>query len=271
MMNRDRLTEASSWLRAAREVVVFTGAGVSAESGIATFRDEDGFWSKFPPERFATWDGLVRTAAAHPREVAEFLLAVLEPVARAKPNPAHRAIAALEKRTRVTVVTQNVDALHREAGNTIVHEVHGTLFEIVTLKGEFVRLVSRREMLEVVEAVRGALGGWFVLPRLLAAVSPILGLSPTSVHRPKIVLFGEAMAEPAWSQSLTAARACDLMLVVGTSGLVLPAAMLPSEAQAHGAKVITIGPEEGDGDFWLAGRAGNVLPALIDAAFGSID
>src|SRR3989442_5394440 len=103
------LSRAADGVRTAREVVVFTGAGVSAESGIATFRDDSSLWSRFPPERFATWGGLVKTAARHPRELAEFLLAVLEPVAAAAPNPGHRAIAHLEKHTGVTVVTQNID------------------------------------------------------------------------------------------------------------------------------------------------------------------
>jgi NAD-dependent deacetylase len=262
---------AADWIRSASNVVVFTGAGISAESGIATFRDEGGFWSQFPPEQFATWNGLLKTAATQPRQLAEFLLALLEPVARAAPNPGHRAIERLEHHTRVTVVTQNVDGLHQEAGNTVVYEVHGSLFEIVTLSGRFVRLISRREMLQIVEAVRGTLDRWFVLPRLLAAVNPILGLDPGSVHRPRIVLFGAPMAEPAWSQSLTAARACDLMLLVGTSGEVLPAAMLPHEARARGAKLVGVGPEMGNADCWLHGSAGEVLPALVREAFPEVN
>ena len=271
-MNSDSpaLLQAAHWLRSARNVVVFTGAGISGESGIATFRDEGGFWSQFPPEQFATWNGLLKTAATRPRHLAEFLLALLEPVARATPNPGHRAIEQLEHHTCVTVVTQNVDGLHQEAGNTVVHEIHGSLFEIVTLSGRFVRLVSRRELLQIVEAVRGTLDRWFVLPRLLAAVSPVLRLDPGSVHRPKIVLFGEPMAEPAWTQSLAAAGACDLMLVVSTSGEVLPAAMLPHEARAAGAKLIGVGPEMGNADCWLSGPAGEVLPALVCAAFPGV-
>jgi NAD-dependent deacetylase len=266
-LDSEKLRLAADFLRGSREVVVFTGAGVSAESGIATFRDEGGFWNEFPPDEFATMPGLMKVAATHPRRLAEFLLAVLEPVARATPNPAHRAIAELEKYTGVTVVTQNVDGLHQEAGSTIVHEIHGTLFEVVSGSGRFVRLISRREMLEVVEKLRRALDGWLVLPRLISAVSPIIGLGPTVVHRPKIVLFGEAMAEPAWTLALQAARRCDVMLVVGTSGMVHPAATLPSEARSAGARVIVIGPEPGLGDLWLYGRAGKVLPDLLCGAF----
>jgi NAD-dependent deacetylase len=134
------LSLAASWLRSAREVVVFTGAGVSAESGIPTFRDDEGFWQHFPVEEFATWRGLVRAAIRRPRRLAEFIHAVLHPIAVAKANAGHRAIAEMEKHVGVTVVTQNVDNLHQEAGSTIVHEVHGSLFEITTRRGRFVRL-----------------------------------------------------------------------------------------------------------------------------------
>jgi NAD-dependent protein deacetylase/lipoamidase len=262
-----KLELAAEFLRGAREVVVFTGAGVSAESGIATFRDEGGFWNEFPPDEFATMPGLLKVAAARPKRLAEFLLAVLEPVANAMPNAAHRAIARLESNTGITIITQNIDGLHQEAGSTIVHEVHGSLFEIVRGDGRFLRLINRRELLEIVESLRQLLDKWLVLPRLMAAVQPIIGLSPTSIHRPKIVLFGEAMAEPAWSMAVKAAQACNVMLVVGTSGMVHPAAMLPSEARAAGARIIDIGFEAGAGDVWLRGAAGEILPALATSAF----
>jgi NAD-dependent deacetylase len=103
---------------------------------------------------------------------------------------------------------------------------------------------------------------------LLRAVNPILGLDWLTPYRPNVVLFGEAMAEPAWTLALEAARCCDCMLVVGTSGLVFPAATLPLEAGSAGARVIAVGPEEGDGDWWLKGTAAEVLPALLDEAFG---
>src|SRR5262245_13435638 len=111
-------------LRSARRVVVFTGAGVSAESGIPTFRDAEGLWERFPPEQFASIRGLVRTALTRPARFADFLYAVLEPVALAKPSPAHLAVAELDKRVPTVVVTQNIDGLHQEAGSSTVHEIH---------------------------------------------------------------------------------------------------------------------------------------------------
>ena len=162
-MNREQnsLSLAASWLRSAREVVVFTGAGVSAESGIPTFRDDEGFWQHFPVDEFATWKGLVRTAMRQPRRLAEFIHAVLQPIAAAKPNAGHRAIAEMEKHIGVTVVTQNIDNLHQEAGSTIVHEIHGSLFEVVTRRGRFVGLLLRRQLLQIAESLNRVGGaGW---------------------------------------------------------------------------------------------------------------
>lgn len=259
--------QAAEWLGAARHVVVFSGAGASAESGIATFRDADGFWQEFPPETFATWQGLVRTAVVQPRELARFLLAVLGPVARAVPNAGHRAVADLERHTRVTVVTQNIDGLHFEAGNTTVHQIHGTLFEIVSRRGRFVRLVSRPEMLRIVASLERASQGRFALARLLAAVRPIFGVGLRGAYRPKVVLFGDAMAEPDWQLASEAVKSCDCLMTVGTSEEVYPAALLPQFAATAGAKVIRIDPTPGYGEVWLAEPSATALPALLQAAF----
>jgi NAD-dependent deacetylase len=97
------------------------------------------------------------------------------------------------------------------------------------------------------------------------------GLGLRGLHLPRIVLFGNAMAEPAWSKALEAARRCDCMIQVGTSGTVLPAAMHPSEAKAAGAKVITIDPSGGNGDAWLKGTAATMLPQLVETAFDQHD
>jgi NAD-dependent deacetylase len=262
------LSLAACWLREASEVVVFTGAGVSAESGIPTFRDDEGFWQQFPVDQFATWQGLIRTALRRPRRLADFLYAVLQPIAAARPNAAHAAIAELEAHVGVTVVTQNIDNLHQEAGSTTVHEIHGSLFEVVTRKGRFVRLLSRGELLQMAEALDRARRGRLALPRTLVAIRPLAGLGRRGIHLPRLVLFGDAMAEPAWSHAQEAVRHCDCLIQVGTSGLVMPAAMLPLEAKAAGAQVITIDPNQAEGDVWLRGTAATMLPALVQAAYG---
>jgi NAD-dependent deacetylase len=262
------LSQAADWLRSARKVVVLSGAGASAESGIPTFRDEGGVWDRFPPEQFATPHGLVAMALRHPRRVAEFLLGLIEPIAAAGPNDGHRAIAEIEKHAGVSVVTQNIDGLHQDAGSTKVHEVHGSLFEIVTLGGKFLRRVGREQLREVVARLQEALGRQFAPSKALRGVRPILGFGLQGVYRPNIVLFGEAMAEPAWSQAWESCDDCECMIMVGTSGVVYPAAMLPERAKTAGAYVISIGLDRTFCDVWLRGTAAKVLPLLVKEAFG---
>src|SRR5262249_43419981 len=144
------LDEAAGFLRHAGRVAVFTGAGVSAESDIPTFRDEDGLWKEFPPEQFACWPGLLKCVARYPRRLAEFLIAVLAPVAVARPNSGHAAIAMLEKRVTTTVITQNIDALHQEAGSTRVREIHGSLLKVANLGGRTLARLSRKDLDRIV-------------------------------------------------------------------------------------------------------------------------
>jgi len=264
----DEFAAAAGWLRAARRVVVFSGAGASAESGIPTFRDPDGLWTRFPPEQFATPDGLRAIAERSPRRAAEFVHALLQPIAEAAPNPGHHAAAALQRHARTTVVTQNIDGLHQEAGSRDVKEVHGSVFQITSDRGELLRRITREELRQVVARLAAVLReGALDLASALAAVKPILGIEAGRVYRPSLVLFGEPMAEPDWCEALAATEDCDCLITVGTSGVVYPAAMLPEMATSAGGKVIHIGPEPGFGDVWLRGGAGRLLPELLRAAF----
>lgn len=269
-LNLDSLAQAAERLRASRRLVVFTGAGVSAESGIPTFRDDNGFWQRFPPEQFAHWNGLLRTAVARPGTLAEFLQAVIEPIAMAQPNPAHRAIALLEKHVTTSVITQNVDGLHQDAGSVRVREVHGSFFKIVTPRGRPIHRLRREDLRTMADRLRGARTGMFKLARLLWALRPMVGPCWRGIKRPGIVLFGDAMAEPDWSWAWKDVTCCDVVLVVGTSGLIDPAAALPGVARQNGAFVISVDPQEpGTSHVWLRGQAGDVLPRLVTAAFGS--
>jgi NAD-dependent deacetylase len=116
-------------IKQANHILILTGAGISASSGIPTFRDRGGLWSEFTPARFATWPGLLISLVSTPKKVAQFLIGVLEPIVQAKPNAAHNAIHKLEEVKKVTIVTQNIDRIHQRAGSTNVVELHGTLFE----------------------------------------------------------------------------------------------------------------------------------------------
>jgi NAD-dependent deacetylase len=261
------LANACERLRAARHIVVFTGAGVSAESGIPTFRDESGFWQRFPPEEFACWSGLMKTAVLHANRFIEFLLAVIEPIAAAVPNPAHRAIAELEKHRKTTVITQNVDGLHQEASSSQVREIHGSFLQVVTVHGKPVRTLTRSDLRRIVEQLHRVYDGSLPFLRLPGALKGLVNLLPP-MERPHIVLFGEEMAEPDWTHAQADVGDCDVMLVVGASGMVYPAAALPRWAKQAGATVVVIDPNPpDDANVWLQGRAGEVLPKLVDAAF----
>lgn len=261
--------EAARQLRAAERVVVFTGAGVSAASGIETFRDPGGLWSRYPPERFATVSGLLRTATFDPRQIVRFARDVLAPIADAEPNPAHQAIAEIERRAHATVVTQNIDGLHRDAGSHGVRQVHGSMLEVTSSDGHVLRRLSRLELRAIAAQLGRAASGRLALWRGLRAVRPLLGLSRTGPYRPNVVLFGEALRQPDWDDAQRGAEQCDLMLVVGTSGMVVPAAELPLRAAMRGATVILVDPDADlPADIHLRGRAADLMPQLVQRAYG---
>ncbi|MFK7818424.1 MAG: NAD-dependent deacetylase [Planctomycetaceae bacterium] len=263
-MNSEHWKQAVAALREAKRVVVFTGAGISAESHIPTFRDDGGFWDRFPPEKFANWSGLLDVATEDPRHLADFLIEFIEPIAKAEPNDAHRAVVALERIKDVSIVTQNVDGLHQSAGSLIVREIHGTILETVeTVSGHFRRQLTRRDLQKVVRRLKKARKGRFALPRLIIAVRPLIGPRLSGVYRPNLVLFGDQLSEPAWEQSEEAAHACDVFLSVGTSQTVMPAAGLPVRASMSGSQVFTIDPIEPPTGIWLEGKAADVLPKLV--------
>lgn len=266
-----QLLEAASWIRLARQLLVFTGAGISAESGIPTFRDDQGLWREFPPNQFATWNGLIATAVFRPRRFAAFVQAVIDPIANAQPNAAHVAIAAAEQHLTITVVTQNIDGLHQEAGSTCVHEVHGSFLEITTRPGRRRSLIERRELKVISSSLAKARLSSFVLPSAMRALRQVFGFGRHGIRYPNLVLFGDWLAEPAWSNALKAAQTADCVVQIGCSGIVWPAATLPDRARAAGAKIIAIDPTRADGDIWLQGKATEVVPMLFTAAFNHLD
>lgn len=229
-------------LRAARDVVVLTGAGVSAESGVPTFRDaQTGLWANFKPEELATPNAFRR----NPRLVWEWYAWRCEMVAKVESNPAHRTLAAMETRfPRFTLVTQNVDGLHQRAGSRRVIELHGN--------------ITRTKCSEEDVVVTDWPDTGDVPPKC-----PRCG----GLLRPDVVWFEEAMPEEATAAAFAASRACDLFLCVGTSTVVYPAASLPFEALGAGATVVEINPNAtpltAKADFVLAGAAGVVISRLL--------
>jgi NAD-dependent deacetylase len=232
-------------IREATNVAVLTGSGISAESGIPTFREaQTGLWERYNPQELATPQAFVR----NPRLVWEWYEWRRGLVVAAKPNAGHRALAELERRiSEFTLVTQNVDGLHQEAGSEAVIELHGNIR----------RTRCSEEGVLVEEYEDGT------PPRC-----PRCG----AFLRPDVVWFGEMLPYGALEAASEAARGCDVFFSIGTSSLVHPAAALPYEALENGATLVEINPGEtpltGHADFMLRGRAGEVLSALARAAYG---
>ena len=233
-------------LRAARHVAVLTGAGVSAESGIPTFRDAlTGLWASYRAEDLATPSAFRRNPAL---VWAWYRMRRLE-IARKEPNPAHHALARLETLVPAfTLVTQNVDGLHERAGSRDVVELHGNIARVKC--ADCGAAAERFEDTETIPACRSC-GG---------------------LLRPDVVWFGELLPVAGYERAERAAREADVFLSVGTSNLVEPAASLPWIAARRGAEVAIVNPSAdgqraGERIHLLLGRAGELLPRLVEATW----
>jgi len=239
------LVEAAEILSRCRQLVVFTGAGMSKESGIATFREaQQGLWQNYDPHELATIEGFRR----NPQLVWSWYQERFGHISDVEPNAGHRAIAALEQHIRrVVVITQNIDNLHREAGSSDIIELHGNwrLYKCLNGHSGFT-LDDFGEQTEI--------------PPRCPQCSAML--------RPDVVWFGEMLPEDAIERAFDECRWCDVILVVGTSGLVQPAASLPQRAKRSGATIIEVNPERSAitalADVYLRGPAAVVLPALLE-------
>jgi NAD-dependent deacetylase len=232
-----------SVLARAGQVVAFTGAGISAESGVPTFRGADGIWKKMRPEELASMDGFL----ANPALVWEWYQHRRAIIHTVHPNAGHVALVAMEGLfDRVTVVTQNIDNLHRRAGSSSVIELHGNIERNYCLRcgtpyGE--------------EAVP--------LPDRVPTCARCGGLI-----RPDVVWFGEMLPEDAWQDAMRVCQGADLLMSIGTSGVVYPAASLPMVAKHAGAFLLEVNPEPTSltplADEYLCGPAGSVLSSLVE-------
>jgi len=236
-------------LRAAHRLTVLTGAGVSAESGVPTFRDaQTGLWARYRAEDLAT-PGAFRS---NPRLVWEWYAWRRQLVAQAKPNPAHLALAEVERLyPQFDLITQNVDGLHQRAGSRRVIELHGN--------------INRTKCFDEDVVVEQWPDNGDVPPKCPRCGGPL---------RPDVVWFEEALPVEALDEAVRASGACEMFLSIGTSGLVYPAAGLPDAALRNGAIVVEINPQPTAfterAHFSLAGAAGVVLPALL-AGIRSMD
>jgi NAD-dependent deacetylase len=234
--------QARDWIREARRIAVLTGAGISAESGVPTFRDaQTGLWARFDPMQLATEEAF----RANPSRVWDWYAFRREMISAVHPNAGHRALAAYAQRHpgRTTLITQNVDGLHQRAGSPDVLALHGNIFD----------------------------DKWLDVPQPCCARDRATPGSPPhcarcgNLLRPGVVWFGESLPPQALAAAEQAARECDVMLVVGTSGVVYPAAGL---ARMAPGKVVIVNPEPTElddaADAVLRGTAAQLLPQLLE-------
>lgn len=229
-------------LRSAKRWAVLTGAGISAESGVPTFRDaQTGLWANFRAEDLATPEAFLR----NPGMVWEWYAMRRDRIALVRPNAGHYALADIESRVEAfTLITQNIDDLHRKAGSRRVLELHGNILRTKCFAENTV--VDRWDSVDVPPKC----------PRCGAML------------RPDVVWFGEMLPADEMREAMEAARNCDVFLSIGTSGLVYPAAGLPFEARQRGAVLVEINPEETPlspyAHLILNGKSGEVLPTLVE-------
>jgi len=236
--------EAADLIRSSTKAVALTGAGISVESGIPDFRSPGGLWERFDPFEYAT----IMAFERHPAKVWVMLKEMDHILVQAKPNPAHYALAALEEKGHLTgIVTQNVDNLHQAAGSVNVIEYHGNAhrFACLNCKG-----IWPREALDFDQTPLYCYCGGLI--------------------KPDVIFFGEAIPDEAMFKANAWALNCDLMLLIGTSGEVAPANVLPQVAKNQGAIILESNIEHTRmtnyfTDYFLPGPAGEVWPEVMKA------
>ena len=240
-MTAEILTEAATAIRDGKVVVASTGAGISTESGIPDFRSANGIWARYPPEEYAT----IQAFMENPDKLWSFWRELGDQIKGCAPNPGHHALSQLERSGNLTaVITQNVDNLHQEAGSRNVVEYHGNSREVICLSCGNVAPLN---------------------PELEAMGTPFCVCS--GIYKPNVVLFGEMIPPRAMLQAEAYAQSADVVIVVGTSAQVFPAAQLPLTAKERGATIIEVNLERTDftesiTDHFLQGKSGDVLPRL---------
>ncbi len=253
------IDKAIQLISSCRNGVAFTGSGISAESGISTYRDTGGLWDKY---KEGTSGGMLAVLANHPEDAPEILSGFVNNLMNARPNAAHWGLAEMEKMGFIKgVITQNVDNLHKEAGNTDVFELHGNMFRQRCMQCGRKMPINKDDFLKIMEKIIEKLKthGLEEIVKLLPKCSC------GGFMRFDFVSFGEQVQN--LDQAIQASSSCDLMLIIGTSGVVYPAASLPIRAKECGAILIEINPKDSEFkslcDLFLQARAGDIFPLLI--------
>ena len=244
MQMDEKIKEAARILREAKNIVGFTGAGMSAESGIPPFRGDGGIWNKYDPNSLD-----IEYYYRHTQESWNIIREVFYNYfnnTKLKPNPGHLVLAKWEKEGRLSsVITQNIDDLHAVAGNKNILEFHGNMSRFVCSK----------------------CGESFHATSIPLSDTPPRCLGCGGLLKPDFIFFGEGIPEKAYYGSVHAAENCDAFVIIGTSGQVSPANMIPGIAKRHGAKIIEINLEPSTysyhlSDLFLQGKSGEILPQI---------
>lgn len=268
-MLEDAIESAAQIIARANYAMAYTGAGISAESGIPTFRDPGGIWDRFDPEEVGSPGGIMGFAMQHPERIRDFLMESLATFEKADPNPGHYGLVELEEMGILkSVVTQNIDDLHAIAGNTRVYEVHGNLYRFRCTSCDWMEKYDREEILGKVKGVLNQEP--FSIQGLLEGLPQC---DCSGIMRPDVVMFGEEVQQLA--KSYAEAQRADVIIVLGTSGVVWPAAGVPYEGKKSRAKIIEINPTESAfqdiTDVYIKDLSGKVMPKIIERVRDLLD
>ena len=240
----DLINQAAQFLQTSKHTTVFTGAGISVESGIPSFRGPDGLWAKYDPAMLQ-----ITYFKRNPKTSWEAIKKLFyDMITAARPNAAHRAVAELETMGIVkAVITQNIDNLHQEAGSKVVYEFHGTVKTLICTRCGFISSSDDYDLLALPPSCKKCQG----------------------LIKPNFVFFGEPIPAAASMNSFSEATVADVFIVIGTSGEVMPACLIPVEAKKNGAKIIEINTIRSNytddiTDIYLEGKAGEILPKIVE-------
>ena len=263
------IEEAAMLISGAGRLVAFSGAGVSEESGIPTFRDPGGLWDRYNPSEIGSGDIFAEALSGSPIPDAtfQFVSEFISCFEKTGPNPGHEALGRLEEMGILrAVITQNIDNLHREAGNSNVIEVHGNVYRLACMMCRNSVVLDRDEFLCAGRDLIECLGKNDLAGLIKLASRCNCG----GVYRLDVVNFGEPVQD--LPRAVLEAKNCDLMLILGTSGVVWPAATLPGHAKKAGAKLVEINATDccfpDITDVGIVGKTGEILPRIVELVRG---
>lgn len=249
------IINARELITSSEKILIFTGAGMSQESGIPTFRDLNGIWKKYNPLIWATKTGLFFNYIIRRKKFANFIIDIGECIATAKPHEGHFAISSIQKSKTTFILTQNIDNLHQDAGSVNVHEIHGNIFER-RHNGKVTEKIEKTEFSNIIHELKKAK----TRRSIKKGLNHIINFY-NSV-RPNVVLFNEPINIKSYDEAIDFAKSCDCLIVVGTSLRVYPAAEIVNEVSS--CRIINIGYESIPNAINIVGNASKIINNLFN-------